>query len=134
MTYQKGDEVSTDTFWQRMKDHHEAEVINGHHDRDCEWSIEENFYLCNCSKRYRERNGKTELPTLSIQYPICNGCFEEVYHNGDCFECSNCNVIWGDGQCDGDEASEFTDDHGDLTRCEPHGHRGCWHCQRKATP
>lgn len=124
--------MSIDTFWQRARDEHEAEVINGHHDNECEWSAEENFYLCNCSKRQRERDGKTELPTLSIQYPVCDGCGSATYHDGDSLTCDNCHVSWGTNPMDGEQAEVWTDDHGDLSRCEPHGRRGCWHCKRGA--
>lgn len=79
------------------------------HDLDCEQM--ENFWLCHCAKRERISKGQTELPTLSIQYPICNGCGKETWHDGDSLRCDNCHVVWDTNAGDGDTAAYFWDDH-----------------------
>lgn len=86
------------------------QLQQGEHDHDCEQR--ERFSLCHCSKRQRERDGKTELPTIEFAYPTCSGCHQEVDHDGDRFWCPRCKASWRSGAGDGDTADTFTDDHG----------------------
>lgn len=100
-----------DDFWQRIKTRHAEEVEAGAHDAECEWRAA-GHYLCNCAARKRIANGVTTAPRLSYNYPTCEGCWQEVEHDGDCFFCPRCHVHW---TSDNEERpGEFTDDHGPL--------------------
>lgn len=89
---------------------HALQVERGLHDPQCEWRPNGHF-LCHCSKRKRERDGKTTPPgALIFGHPTCPGCREEVDHDGDSYRCDNCKVTWSS---DG-ETSSFYDDYGDI--------------------
>lgn len=79
------------------------------HDDQCERLPD--FYICHCSKRARIARGLTELPDLTIQYPICGGCGHEVDHDGDSFVCYRCMATWSTRAGDGDLAERFMDDY-----------------------
>ena len=97
------------------------QVERGEHDHDCEQR--ERSSLCHCSKRRREREGKTTLPMIEFAYPTCSGCRNEVDHDGDNFTCPTCRVVWDRHATDGDTAYEFTDEHGDAFGGEQFGER-----------
>jgi hypothetical protein len=78
------------------------------HDERCERLPD--FYMCHCNKRERLAKGPTELPTLSIQYPVCNGCGRETWHDGDSYRCDRCHVTWSSNAGDGEQADHFVDD------------------------
>ncbi|NUS02035.1 MAG: hypothetical protein HOV97_05670 [Nonomuraea sp.] len=82
----------------------------GLHDIDCEQR--ERSYICHCSKRKREAEGKTTLPQIYFTMPICDGCNKEVDHDGDNFFCPRCKVAWVGHTGDGDQADHFIDDYG----------------------
>lgn len=116
----------------RSLERHAEQVAKGEHDGQCEWSEEENFWLCNCSKRRREAEGFTTPPTEDLYFPPpdCPKCDGELDFDGDGFRCYRCHLSWSsDGL---GSSAQFTDDHGDLSRCTEHGRRGCWHCQHAA--
>ncbi|GAA4915631.1 hypothetical protein [Nesterenkonia rhizosphaerae] len=117
--------VTMNDFLERVRAEHDAEVAKGLHDQDCEHSTSEGFLLCHCSKRRREAEGRTALPTLSWNYPTCTGCWEEVSHDGDSFRCQRCKVSWSSDATDGDTADHFDDDYGDISRCPECQRRGC---------
>lgn len=107
---------------------HAEQVANGLHDGECEW--EPRFYMCHCKKRRREARGLTAPPTDDLYFPPpdCPVCDRGLNHNGDGWECNACSLTWAS---DGDGSSAaFTDDYGDLSRCETHSRRGCWHCEQ----
>lgn len=80
------------------------------HDEQCERD-ESGYRVCHCEKRERLARGVTELPELIIQNPICNNCYKETWHDGDCYRCDNCHVAWSTDASDGDKADQFTDDY-----------------------
>lgn len=90
------------------------EVDKGHHDDLCEQR--ERSSLCHCSKRRRERDGKTDLPTIWFPAPVCNGCGHDVEFDGDGFSCNTCKVSWDRHASEGDKADFFTDDYGDPSQ------------------
>lgn len=114
-------------YWQKANERHAEEVASGKHDAECEWT--EQFRLCHCSKRKREAEGFTTPPTEDLEFPPpdCPRCDRGLDHDGDSWRCYPCNLSW-DTSGEGSSA-EFTDDHGDLSRCEEHGRRACWHCE-----
>ena len=123
--------MSIEHFWERANQRHAEEVEAGKHDAECEWSAEENFRLCHCSKRRREAEGFTEPPTEDLYFPPpdCPHCDRELGHDGDGWVCRSCRLAWNtDGS---GESAHFTDDHGDLSRCRAHNRRGCWHCREE---
>lgn len=94
---------------ERVHRDHAAAVERGEHDAQCEWRPT-GHYLCNCSKRRRERDGYTEPPgELIWQYPLCPRCQEEVGHDGDGYTCDPCCAWWPNAH----GKAEFFDDHGD---------------------
>lgn len=118
-----------DRYWEGVRTRHAKSVARGEHDGECEWSAEENFHICNCSKRRREAAGFTTPPTEDLDFPPpdCPHCYKDLEHDGDGWNCYACHLSWnssGSGT-----SAEFTDDHGDLSRCAEHGRRGCWHCR-----
>lgn len=89
---------------------HEAEVVEGLHDNECEWRAN-GHYLCLCSKRRRIAAGYTEPPgDLIFNDPSCPRCGEDVPFDGDGWTCSPCNATWTNATGD----AYFNDDHGDL--------------------
>lgn len=87
------------------------QVERGEHDSDCEQRVRSS--LCHCSKRKREREGKTHLPTITFHTPTCGDCYGSLSFDGDVWECATCRVVWDANATDGDQADRFTDDHGD---------------------
>lgn len=108
-------------YQQRRLDRYGEELARGLHDDDCE--ARERSSLCHCSKRRREREGKTELPELWFYAPVCGGCDQEVEFDGDGFDCPRCHVSWGRDANDGDKADEWTDDYGSDIGGEQWGER-----------
>lgn len=121
----------TEALWERLerqsRERHEAQVVAGLHDDECEWGPrivksaagvdrQTNMLICHCAKRRRFAEGFTEPPgPLLYLNPDCPRCGHEVYHDGDGFICDNCKVSWDPNNAD-DEGS-FTDDYGiDLGR------------------
>lgn len=94
-----------------MRERYRAARALGLHGDECEQR--ENFYLCNCSKRAREARGLTNAPEISFRSPLCDGCDEQVYHDGDAWRCETCATTWSSDAGDGDQG-EFYDDHGVL--------------------
>lgn len=116
---------------ERIRRQHQASVERGEHDGECEYDVDEGFMLCNCSKRRREAAGFTEPPTEPLWFPPpdCTHCGKKLSHDGDCWCCHECSLTWsGHGQ----DGAEFTDDYGDLSRCEAHGRRKCRRCELDA--
>lgn len=101
-----------DDFRASCNTRHATSVAAGEHDELCEWR-DAGHFLCHCSKRRREAVGFTKAPALMHQYPLCDGCWEEVDHTGDSWECPRCHVSWGLGP-GGDDTDTFTDDYGVL--------------------
>lgn len=121
-----------DGYFEQVLPRHADEVIAGLHDDQCEYGP--GFYLCNCSKRRRERNRFTELPTEGLYFPppACPHCGEDLNHDGDGWQCMTCPLSWNSA---GDPSScQFTDDHGDLTPCTAHGIRAHVICQQTGGP
>lgn len=106
---------------------HAEQVANGLHDEACEWELK--FYICHCRKRRREATGLVTPPTDELEFPPpnCTHCYRELWHDGDVWQCDQCHLSWDSS---GQGGATFTDDYGDLSRCEPHGRRGCWHCEQ----
>lgn len=99
-------------YFARVRERHQIEVAAGQHDARCEWR-DAGHFLCLCAKRRRLAAGRTEAPTLLFSYPTCDGCDDEVTHNGDSWECLTCGVIWPSGAGDGVPGT-WTDDHGEA--------------------
>jgi hypothetical protein len=102
--------MSLTDYKQRVIESHAEALARGEHDDLCEWHPD-GFWVCNCSKRARERAGKTTPPgELIHQMSICPGCDEEVDHDGDGFTCPRC-------KCDWDERGDahFYDNYGDVS-------------------
>jgi hypothetical protein len=99
-----------DKFWSGVFESHRQSLDRGEHDPQCEWRPT-GFFLCNCSKRSRERRGLTKPPgPLIYQMPICPTCYEEVEHDGDSYTCPRCCVAWDERG----EVATFQDDYGDV--------------------
>jgi hypothetical protein len=107
------DPTPTFDWTQRSIDRHVEQVAAGLHDGSCEWRRDR--FLCHCEKRARIARGLTDLPVLSIQYPICLGCDESVDMEDGQFYCPRCHALWGQHATDGDRAIAWTDDYGDLS-------------------
>lgn len=104
-------ENPVDSFDERAAKAHAESVARGEHDDRCEYLAVPGFYLCHCSKRRREKAGHTEPPgELIFQQPVCPRCEEEVYHDGDSWNCTRCCCHW---KTDGTDA-QFYDEYGDL--------------------
>jgi hypothetical protein len=100
---------------------HEAEVINGLHDDECEYGRtlkKARLLLCNCSKRRRESAGYTTPPDEDLYFraPDCPRCDSELDHDGDSFNCYECCLSWDSNGAGG--SCSFTDDFGDLSGSE----------------
>lgn len=91
---------------------HTAEVLRGEHDDACEWTIRSR--VCHCHKRKREKDGFTEPPEIWFPSPVCGHCCRELAHDGDSWNCEQCQVTWDSHAGDGDTGT-FTDDHGQLS-------------------
>lgn len=83
----------------------------GNHDSDCEQRVR--YGLCGCRKRERLARGLTVAPTLTFQYPTCDGCYAEVEHDGDSWVCHTCHVAWDTNGYE--ERGTFDDESGDLS-------------------
>jgi hypothetical protein len=98
-------------FDARAREGHARQVGEGKHDDACEWR-DNGHYLCNCSKRTREREGYTKPPgELIYQNPLCPRCYAEVEFDGDSWKCEPCRALW---PTDGLSDAEFYDDYGPL--------------------
>lgn len=103
--------MNDEDYRARVIESHNQAVARGEHDEQCEWRPG-GFWICNCSKRQRERAGFIASPgPLIHQYPICPRCNREVYHDGDSLTCERCKAHWDESG----QTAEFYDDHGDLT-------------------
>lgn len=105
-------------FDKRAQLAYEAAVGRGEHDEQCEWGPRQRNgrtvinYICNCSKRRREREGYTTPPgELIYKAPSCPRCYDDVHFDGDVWVCRPCRVHWVNGAT---SPAEFTDDYGDL--------------------
>lgn len=112
-------------FWvnwnAQMLDRYRTRLDKGEHDHDCEQR--ERYGLCDCRKRKRLTEGRTELPTLWQQNPLCSGCMGEVTYDGDEWRCYKCHVSWGLN--DYDQQGEWDDDTGthEASTFENYGER-----------
>lgn len=88
-------------------DSHIVEVGNGLHDDVCEWNID--LRLCHCHRRKRLAAGIVTAPALVYQNPLCEGCWQETYHDGDGFVCDRCHARFSGNNYD--EPGEWTDEH-----------------------
>jgi hypothetical protein len=118
---------SMEGFFARADALHAEQVAQGLHDAECEW--DKNHRLCHCSKRRREAEGFTTPPDEDLYFPPpdCPHCAGDLEFDGDGFSCYKCRLSW-DSRGSGSSA-RFTDDYGDLSRCEEHGIRGHVICQ-----
>lgn len=114
-------------YWEHVETRHQQEVVRGAHDSNCEWGP--GFYLCNCAMRARVASGLVFVPDEPLEFPppFCPHCGDETWHDGDGWRCDACHLQWSS---DGTGA-HFTDDHGDLSRCEEHGIRAHVVCQMR---
>lgn len=119
-----------ETFFARLEARLVEERARGEHDDECEQSLREQFWICNCSKRARLAAGRTETPTEDLYFPppSCPACDGDLECDGDGWDCTACHLSWDTG---GSASSAcWTDDHGDLSRCEPHGIRAHMFCEQ----
>lgn len=108
------------SFHARRLSRHIEETERGEHDDRCEWGTvrkgggrETTLWLCHCSKRRREAAGHTDPPgPLLYAAPTCPRCWNDVFHNGDVFECTTCHVTWDPSYYA--DRGEFTDEYGSL--------------------
>lgn len=105
-----------------MLDRYRKRLEKGLHDRGCEQR--ERYGLCDCRKRARIAAGRTELPELWHQNPMCSGCMGEVSHDGDGWVCETCHVGWGTNDYY-DEKGSWNDDYGthEASTSENYGER-----------
>ena len=61
-------------------------------------------------------------PTLSFSYPTCNGCAEEVTHNGDGYECERCGTYWDTDAGEDTPGELYEDWAGEDNEGEPRTH------------